>query len=95
MKYENIIKLCIFAGKSKKRAKVDAARQALISIIGENAYEFLVMCSPCLIPANQANVNTSETNASPIQLQSNKDFYSEDPNVTEYDLTFSDYICRY
>lgn len=82
-----------FTGGSKKRAKADAAKHALIGIIGPDLYASLVLAAPhCVV--NKPNVRMLPQIVPQVESELNKDFFNEDPNVTEYDFTFSDYISR-
>ena len=76
-------------GPSKKKAKADAARQALIEIVGPQMFQALVDSCPTdtkepepvapIIEVEQEEISTTE----------------KDPLVYEYSLAFSDRIHRY
>jgi hypothetical protein len=80
-------------GSNKKKAKANVARQILLDLIGTAAYESLAGSS--LVIHNCAG-NPPPEMYQPEQIpEEKKEFFNEDTNASEYDYTFSDYICRY
>jgi len=84
------------AGRSKKRAKANAARRLLIDLIGCKMYDFFrASHSPKTVPIRQEPLLQEASNLSQGVAQNQKEFFNYDfENEPDYDLTFSDYICR-